>query len=55
MAALTARPDYWITEASDLEDATQMTERGVLMTLYHLSDAGIVEYTDFGWKVKEEN
>jgi DNA-binding MarR family transcriptional regulator len=50
LAALDARPDYWITEASDLADAAGLTDRGTLTVLYHLSDAGIVEYTETGWK-----
>ena len=50
VAAMKARPDYWITEASDIAAVTEMTERGVQAVLYHLSDAGVVEYTDFGWQ-----
>lgn len=53
MDALRARPDYWITEPSDLTEATGMTERGVLVTLYHLSDAGFVEYDDLGWHIRQ--
>lgn len=50
LAALDARPDYWITEASDLADAAGLSDRGTLTVLYHLSDARVLEYTETGWK-----
>jgi DNA-binding MarR family transcriptional regulator len=53
LEALDSRPDYWITEASDLAEKAGLTDRGTLIVLYHLSDAGIVEYTESGWKRKE--
>lgn len=54
LAALQARPDYWITEASDLAEAAGLTERGTQAVLYHLADAGVVEYTELGWKTREQ-
>lgn len=51
LQALETRPNYWITEASDLADPCGMTARGVLMVLYKLSDQGFVYHDDLGWHV----
>lgn len=51
--ALAARPDYWITEPSDLADAAGLTERGTQTVLYHLVDAGVVYYDDGGYRFTE--
>jgi DNA-binding MarR family transcriptional regulator len=53
LVALRARPDYWITEASSLAEATGLSARGVLIVLYHLSDAGLVYYDECGWHVTD--
>jgi hypothetical protein len=52
IAAMRERPDYWITEPADIAEPTGLTEHGVLIVLYHLSDAGIAYYDDLGWHLK---